>query len=233
MYFFVGGDLWNLLYKGQNNNRFREKDAKFIVGCVLEALEYLHNKDIIYRDLKPENVLLTTTGYFKLTDFGYIKKLAKFEKTFTFAGTVEYVAPEVAQKKTYDRSVDFWACGIFIFEMLCGRTPFNSFDGNDNKIFRNILSGIENIQFPKLISPVAKDLILKLCKANPTERLGEGKGIQDIKNHKWYDRYNWQKLRNFQIDSPFKYQSKSYKSRKYQPEKEIPPAEMSGWDDDF
>ncbi|CAG9854016.1 unnamed protein product [Phyllotreta striolata] len=227
MEYCSGGDLWSLLYKNQKNHQFSEKEAKFITGCVLEGLEYLHNKNIIYRDLKPENIMLTATGYFKLTDFGYIKRLAKFEKTFTFAGTVEYVAPEVARKGTYGRAVDYWACGVFIFEMLCGKTPFSSMDYNDAKIFKNILNGIEKIRFPEAVSPPAKDLIKRLCRENPSERIG----IEDIKQHRWYEGFDWPKLQKFQMKTPFKNQSKSYRSRRYVPDKSLPPPEDSGWDD--
>ncbi|XP_057671725.1 cGMP-dependent protein kinase, isozyme 1-like [Diorhabda carinulata] len=229
------GDLWNILYRETPERRFKEKDAKFIVGCVLEGLDYLHSREIIFRDLKPENVLLTSTGYFQLTDFGYAKKLSKFEKTFTFAGTVEYVAPELILKKPYNRSVDIWSCGIFIYEMLCGKTPFVSPDKNENVIFKKILSGIENIKFPSVINQDAKDLILKLCRSNPPDRIGmENSGISKIKKHKWFNGFSWQKLENLEMESSFKETAKINRlGTKLKPDPDIPQEETSGWDEEF
>lgn len=229
------GDLWNILYRETPERRFRDKDAKFIVGCVLEALEYLHSREIIFRDLKPENVLLTSKGYFQLTDFGYAKKLSKFEKTFTFAGTVEYVAPEFILKKPYNRSVDIWSCGVFIFELLCGKTPFVSSDKNENAIFKNILNGIENIKFPSVINQEAKDLILKLCRSNSSDRIGmDSVGISKIKKHKWFSGFSWQKLQNLEMESTFKETAKINRlGTKLKPDPDIPQEETSGWDEEF
>ncbi|XP_072388909.1 cGMP-dependent protein kinase, isozyme 1-like isoform X1 [Diabrotica undecimpunctata] len=228
----LAGDLWHILYKEIPDKRFKEKEAKFIVGCVLEAIEYLHSNEIIFRDLKPENVLLTSNGYFKLTDFGYAKKLPRFEKTFTFAGTIEYVAPEVASKKSYDRAVDIWTIGIFTFEMLCGKTPFAG--SRESSIFKKILDGIEKINFPNFVPAAAKDLVLKLCRRNPQNRLGMDEGIAKIKSHRWFNGFNWSKLQNLEMVSPFMARAKKNRNPDmFTPDKNIPEDELSGWDEEF
>ena len=102
--------------------------AKFYVGHIILALEYLHGKDLIYRDLKPENVLMQESGYLKLADFGFIKKLYKWERTYTFCGTPEYMAPEIIANKGYSQAVDWYALGVFLYELMVGRPPFMAND---------------------------------------------------------------------------------------------------------
>nr|CAD7206535.1 unnamed protein product [Timema douglasi] len=155
-----------------------------MVACVVEALVFLHDRGFIYRDLKPENLLIDSTGYIKMTDFGFAKRIGTSGKTWTFAGTPEYVAPEIILNRGHDRSVDYWALGVLTYELLSGSPPFR---GTDHlKTYGLILKGIESVKgFPKEITREAKGLIRKLCRVVPTERLGYQKnGIADIKNHK-------------------------------------------------
>ncbi|XP_029685936.1 cGMP-dependent protein kinase 2 isoform X2 [Takifugu rubripes] len=114
----LGGEVWSLL---RDRGNFEEPTAKFCVGCVTEAFDYLHRKGILYRDLKPENLLLDAEGYIKLVDFGFAKKIRCGQKTWTFCGTPEYVAPEIILNKGHNFSVDFWSLGILVFELLTGR----------------------------------------------------------------------------------------------------------------
>ena len=120
----LGGELWTTL---RDRGHFDDYTARFFVACVLEGLEYLHRKNIVYRDLKPENCLLTNTGYLKLVrlfilcfqkhfqvDFGFAKKLASGRKTWTFCGTPEYVSPEIILNKGHDQAADYWALGIYV-----------------------------------------------------------------------------------------------------------------------
>ncbi|XP_017599747.1 PREDICTED: cGMP-dependent protein kinase 2 isoform X2 [Corvus brachyrhynchos] len=180
----LGGELWSLL---RDRGSFDEFTTKFCVGCVTEAFDYLHQIGIIYRDLKPENLILDAEGYIKLVDFGFAKKIGSGQKTWTFCGTPEYVAPEVILSKGHDFSVDFWSLGILVYELLTGSPPFS---GADQMMTYNlILKGIEKLDFPKIITRRPEDLIRRLCRQNPTERLGNLRnGINDIKKHSCRDR---------------------------------------------
>ncbi|KAM4781817.1 cGMP-dependent protein kinase 2 isoform 2-T3 [Cyanocitta cristata] len=201
----LGGELWSLL---RDRGSFDEFTTKFCVGCVTEAFDYLHQIGIIYRDLKPENLILDAEGYIKLVDFGFAKKIGSGQKTWTFCGTPEYVAPEVILSKGHDFSVDFWSLGILVYELLTGSPPFS---GADQMMTYNlILKGIEKLDFPKIITRRPEDLIRRLCRQNPTERLGNLRnGINDIKKHSCLDqlitatltaiRLKWEALQmNFQ-----------------------------------
>uniref|UniRef100_V5GQA3 cGMP-dependent protein kinase n=1 Tax=Anoplophora glabripennis TaxID=217634 RepID=V5GQA3_ANOGL len=232
-----GGDLWNLLHKQKKRN-FEESAAKFYSGCIVEALEYLHKRSIIYRDLKPENVMVHSNGYLKLTDFGFAKKIDSKEKTYTFVGTAEYVAPELIQNKGYNKAVDYWALGVFIFELLTGRTPFHTNDPGHLKTYKLILKGIDHVTFPYYISSKARSLIKKLCAHTPSDRLGCQRGaIEDIKSHPWFSSFNWSKLRNFEITPPFKPVLQHIVDTKYfenfTENKTVPLDDFSSWDNEF
>ncbi|XP_035405546.1 cGMP-dependent protein kinase 2 isoform X4 [Cygnus atratus] len=229
----LGGELWSLL---RDRGSFDEPTTKFCVGCVTEALDYLHHIGIVYRDLKPENLILDAEGYIKLVDFGFAKKIGSGQKTWTFCGTPEYVAPEVILSKGHDFSVDFWSLGILVYELLTGSPPFS---GADQMMTYNlILKGIEKLDFPKIITRRPEDLIRRLCRQNPTERLGNLRnGINDIKKHRWLNGFNWDGLKVRKLTSPLKRELSgptdySYFDS-YPPEEGIPPDELSGWDKDF
>ncbi|XP_018569633.1 cGMP-dependent protein kinase, isozyme 1 isoform X3 [Anoplophora glabripennis] len=233
----LGGDLWSLLQK-QKLRRFDEKEARFIAACVLESFDYLHSRGIIYRDLKPENLLIAANGYIKLTDFGFAKKISSRGKTFTFAGTPEYVAPEIVLNRGHDRSVDYWAFGAFIFELLTGRTPFRTDDSSHMKTYNKILSGIDNVPFPSYVNLKARHIVEKLCRPVPSERLGMQKpGIKSIKDHKWFLGFDWLKFAKCEMPSPFKPKLKSPIDTQYfdpfKKDNDIPPDELSGWDTQF
>ncbi|XP_030095445.1 cGMP-dependent protein kinase 2 isoform X2 [Serinus canaria] len=229
----LGGELWSLL---RDRGSFDEFTTKFCVGCVTEAFDYLHQIGIIYRDLKPENLILDAEGYIKLVDFGFAKKIGSGQKTWTFCGTPEYVAPEVILSKGHDFSVDFWSLGILVYELLTGSPPFS---GADQMMTYNlILKGIEKLDFPKAITRRPEDLIRRLCRQNPTERLGNLRnGINDIKKHRWLSGFNWDSLKVRKLTSPLKRELSgptdySYFDS-YPPEVGSPPDELSGWDKDF
>ncbi|XP_039479292.1 cGMP-dependent protein kinase 1 isoform X2 [Drosophila santomea] len=230
----MGGDVWTVMSKRQY---FDEKTAKFIAGCVVEAFDYLHSHHFIYRDLKPENLMLGTDGYCKLVDFGFAKFVRHNEKTNTFAGTPEYVAPEIILDRGHDRAVDYWALGILVYELLVGKTPFRGV--NQIKIYQQILSGIDVIHMPSRIPKSAQHLVRHLCKQLPAERLGyQRKGIADIKRHSWFESLDWQRLKQKQLPSPIKRPLKSWTDLQYFGPSGVendyePPEELSGWDKDF
>src|SRR5271169_5780195 len=177
MDFIEGGELFSLLRKSQ---RFPNPVAKFYAAEVTLALEYLHAQDIIYRDLKPENLLVDRHGHIKITDFGFAKDVPDI--TWTLCGTPDYLAPEVVASKGYNKSVDWyvvirllpcyrllrlrWSLGVLIFEMLCGFTPFWD-GGSPVKIYENILKG--RVKYPPYIHRDAQDLLVQLITSDLTK----------------------------------------------------------------
>ncbi|KAL0272069.1 UNVERIFIED_CONTAM: hypothetical protein PYX00_005182 [Menopon gallinae] len=229
----LGGDVWSLL---QKKKYFDEKMVKFITACIVEAFHYLHDRGIVYRDLKPENLVFNADGYVKLADFGFAKKLSSGEKTWTFAGTPEYVAPEIISNKGHDRAVDYWALGIFIYELLVGKPPFRGAD--HMATYQLILKGISSATFPPFISKPAKNLIKQLCKSVPAERLGYQKnGVDGIKYDKWFDGFNWEALEKMQMRAPFQPKINgpidTSNFDECPKDKEIPPDEFGDWSMDF
>ncbi|XP_021703513.1 cGMP-dependent protein kinase, isozyme 1 [Aedes aegypti] len=229
----LGGEVWTIL---RDRSYFEDSTAKFIVGCVLKAFEFLHARGIVYRDLKPENLLLDSRGYVKLVDFGFAKFIGYSSKTWTFCGTPEYVAPEIVLNKGHDRSVDYWALGVLIHELLTGIPPFAAAD--PMKTYNIILKGIDMVNFPKHMSRAAVSLIKRLCRDVPTERLGYQRGgIQDIKKHKWFQGFDWEGLANQTLKSPLQPKLKGPLDMSnfdvFPADGHIPPDEVSGWDEGF
>ncbi|KAG6308893.1 hypothetical protein E4U45_005028 [Claviceps purpurea] len=196
MDFVEGGELFSLLRK---SGRFPNPVAKFYAAEATLALEYLHSKNIIYRDLKPENLLLDRHGHLKITDFGFAKRVP--DKTWTLCGTPDYLAPEVVSNKGYNKSVDWWSLGILIYEMLCGYTPFWD-SGSPMRIYENILKG--RVKYPQYINADAQHLLERLITADLTKRLGNlYGGSQDVKNHPWFAEVTWDRLARKDIDAPY------------------------------
>ncbi|PHH75982.1 hypothetical protein CDD83_4328 [Cordyceps sp. RAO-2017] len=196
MDFVEGGELFSLLRK---SGRFPNPVAKFYAAETTLALEYLHSKNIIYRDLKPENLLLDRHGHLKITDFGFAKRVP--DKTWTLCGTPDYLAPEVVSNKGYNKSVDWWSLGILIYEMLCGYTPFWD-SGSPMRIYENILKG--KVKYPAYVNADAQNLLEGLITADLTKRLGNlYGGPQDVKNHPWFAEVTWDRLARKDIDAPY------------------------------
>uniref|UniRef100_A0A8C8BY60 cGMP-dependent protein kinase n=1 Tax=Oncorhynchus tshawytscha TaxID=74940 RepID=A0A8C8BY60_ONCTS len=216
---------------------FEDSTTRFYTACVVEAFAYLHSKGIIYRDLKPENLILDHKGYAKLVDFGFAKKIEFGKKTWTFCGTPEYVAPEIILNKGHDISADYWSLGILMFELLTGSPPFSGPD--PMKTYNIILRGIDMIEFPKKITKNAANLIKKLCRDNPSERLGNLKnGVKDIQKHKWFEGFNWEGLRKGTLTPPIipnviSPMDTSNFDNFPEDKEEPPPDDNSGWDNDF
>ncbi|XP_030557476.1 cGMP-dependent protein kinase, isozyme 2 forms cD4/T1/T3A/T3B isoform X3 [Drosophila novamexicana] len=230
----LGGELWTIL---RDKGNFDDATTRFYTACVVEAFDYLHSRNIIYRDLKPENLLLDEKGYVKLVDFGFAKKLQTGRKTWTFCGTPEYVAPEVILNRGHDISADYWSLGVLMFELLTGTPPFTGSD--PMRTYNIILKGIDAIEFPRNITRNASNLIKKLCRDNPAERLGYQRGgISEIQKHKWFDGFYWWGLQNRSLEPPIKPNVKSVVDTTnfddYPPDPEGPPPDdVSGWDKDF
>lgn len=192
--YVIGGELFSHLRKA---GKFPNDVAKFYSAEIVLAFEYLHSMDILYRDLKPENLLLDQGGHVKITDFGFAKRVP--ERTFTLCGTPEYLAPEIIQSKGHGKAVDWWALGILTYEMLVGYPPF--FDESPFRIYEKILEG--KVQFPKWVDARAKDFIKSLLTTDHTKRLGTLKhGVADIKKHKWFYGVDWDMLLARKIPAP-------------------------------
>jgi len=185
--FLRGGDLFTRLSK---EVMFTEEDVKFYLAELALALNHLHSVGIIYRDLKPENILLDSTGHIAVTDFGLCKEGVE-EKAFSFCGTVEYMAPEVVNRRGHDFSADWWSFGVLMYEMLTGRLPFQG--ENRKQTMNQILKA--KLGMPTFLSPEAQSLLRALFKRNPSNRLGSGpNGIEDIKAHTFFSSIDWDQL---------------------------------------
>ncbi|KAF7973033.1 hypothetical protein HWV62_16308 [Athelia sp. TMB] len=198
MDFVPGGELFTLL---RRSNRFPEPVAKFYAAEVALALNHLHNQDIVYRDLKPENILLNSDGHIKVADFGFAKACAT--TTWTLCGTPDYLAPEIVMQHRYNKSVDWYALGVLVFEMLSGLPPYHTPDTNHAVLYEKITRGPRFIRWPAF-APAATDLILKLMEGDASKRFGNLQhGAGDVFAHAWFKEVDWEKLRNREITAPY------------------------------
>ncbi|XP_049906886.1 cGMP-dependent protein kinase 1 isoform X1 [Epinephelus moara] len=194
----LGGDLNSLL---KDEGCLDECSTRFYTACVVEALTFFHCRGVIYRDIKPENVCLDERGYAKLIGSRCLKKIKVGKKTWTFCGTPGYMAPEIILNKGHTLSADFWSLGVLVFELLSGGLPFS--DSDPMKILTATIRGIDQIDFPKTVSKSASSLIKKLCRSNPSERLGSQRnGAKDIQKHKWFEGFNWDGLCKGTLNPP-------------------------------
>ncbi|KAF6767804.1 hypothetical protein AHF37_06887, partial [Paragonimus kellicotti] len=193
-----GGDLFSRLSK---EVALSETDVRFYLAELILALNHLHQLGIIYRDLKPENILLDTDGHIKLTDFGLSKEAVDKGRTFSFCGTVEYMAPEVITRRGHDASADWWSLGVVMFEMLCGVLPFQG--ESRRETMHQILRA--KLKMPQFLSPEAQSLLRALFKRNPSSRLGYGaNGLMEFKNHPFFASVPWSELLERSVTAPYR-----------------------------
>ncbi|KAI6199587.1 Non-specific serine/threonine protein kinase [Aphelenchoides besseyi] len=193
MEFASGGDLYTLLNS--------ESRSRFYGSEIVLALGYLHENAIIYRDLKLENILLDREGHIKIADFGLCKEDVSFtDRTRTFCGTPEYLAPEILEDNDYGLSCDWWGLGVVLFELMCGRLPFYSRE--HDKLFEMILRS--NLRFPSALSSEARSLLSGLLIKDPNARLGGGiDDYKEIQIQSFFASVDWDKLYRKQIPPPF------------------------------
>lgn len=230
----LGGELFTLL---RQHTIFKEETAKFYAASVVLCFEYMHERNIVYRDLKPENLLLDKDGYLKIVDFGFAKQV--IDRTYTLCGTPDYLAPEVIIGQGHGKGVDWWTLGVLIFEMLASFPPF--YDDDPMKTYAKIMHAA--IEFPKHFSPEAIDLISGLLHPKVTKRLGVLKGgAKRIKNHAWFSGFDWDALYDRKLKAPFlpQIQNSEDMSNFAEPEAEdeqfdFPPYQDdgSGWENAF
>jgi len=194
--FLRGGDLFTRLAK---EIMFTEEDVKFYLAELALALDHLHSLGIIYRDLKPENILLDADGHISLTDFGLSKQPLDDEKAYSFCGTVEYMAPEVVNRKGHSYVADWWSFGVLMYEMLTGSLPFQGTNRKETMV--QILKA--KLGMPQFLSPEAQSLLRALFKRNPSNRLGSG-GVEEIKQHCFFQTIDWPALYKKEVIPPFK-----------------------------
>eukprot|EP00944_MAST-04C_sp_MAST-4C-sp1_P000700 g700.t1 len=181
-----GGELFAYLRERGN---FTEQQAKFYAAGVTLGFQDMHQLNICYRDLKPENLLLDSNGFLKICDFGLAKVVN--DKTFTLCGTPDYLAPEIITSKGHNKSCDYWALGILIYEMTVGDVPFYADD--PMMIYQLILR--HDLQFPYKMSKGCKDIVSKLLNSNPSKRLGNLKGqTKDVIKHKWFASFDFESM---------------------------------------
>ena len=198
MEFVPGGDFFRYL---QVRGTISEAEAQFYVANVALGLEHMHNENIIFRDLKPENLVFGSNGYLKIVDLGFSKRITGM--TFTLCGTPDYVSPEIVANKGHGKPVDFWSLGILLYEMLTGYTPYTDDDNNVYKVYVQILKG--RLMFPvqpRLDSEV-RAFIGLLLTIDPKRRLGGYDGL-DLRNHEWLRHTVWAKVRDCEVQAPYK-----------------------------
>mmetsp|Transcript_27961 Transcript_27961/g.67828 ORF Transcript_27961/g.67828 Transcript_27961/m.67828 type:complete len:1430 (-) Transcript_27961:1332-5621(-) len=202
-----GGELWSVIHREKEDGEWisgiEESHAKFYTLIIADALAYMHRESIIFRDLKPENVLMDEDGWPVIIDMGFAKHVPIGGRTFTFCGTPNYVAPEIVQNIGHGRAVDHWALGIVVYEMVTGENPFY-FEGMDQiSLFKSI---VEEPFFPLTedLSGEVEELLDGLLEKDPIHRLGSlSGGERDILRHHWFDGMDLDKIRNKEIKAPW------------------------------
>jgi atypical protein kinase C iota type len=207
--FVRGGDL---MFHMQRQRRLPEEHARFYSAEICLALNYLHERGIIYRDLKLDNVLLDHEGHIKLTDYGMCKEgIRTGDTTSTFCGTPNYIAPEILRAEDYGFSVDWWALGVLLYEMLAGRSPFDIVGATDNPdqntedyLFQVILE--KTIRIPRSLSVKAASILKGFLNKNPADRLGCNRehGFMEIMTHPFFKTIEWELLEQKQIPPPYR-----------------------------
>ncbi|XP_068130598.1 serine/threonine-protein kinase N1-like isoform X2 [Hyperolius riggenbachi] len=197
MDYMAGGDLMTHIH----TEVFSQSRAMFYAACVLLGLQFLHSKDIVYRDLKLDNLLLDSEGYVKLADYGLCKEgMGPSDRTSTFCGTPEFLAPEVLTDASYTRAVDWWGFGVLIYEMMVGESPFPG--DEEEEVFDSIVN--DEVRYPRFLSAEAIAIMRRLLRRNPDRRLGSGeRDAEDVKKQPFFKDLDFEALLARRLPPPF------------------------------
>uniref|UniRef100_A0A3B3CEB8 Protein kinase C n=1 Tax=Oryzias melastigma TaxID=30732 RepID=A0A3B3CEB8_ORYME len=201
MEYVNGGDL---MFQIQRSRKFDEARSRFYAAEVTSALMFLHRHGVVYRDLKLDNILLDAEGHCKLADFGMCKEgILNGVTTTTFCGTPDYIAPEILQELDYGPSVDWWALGVLMYEMMAGQPPFEA--DNEDDLFESILH--DDVLYPVWLSKEAVSILRAFMTKSPSKRLGcvAAQGLEEaIKAHPFFREIDWTLLEERKVKPPFK-----------------------------
>eukprot|EP00928_Gymnodinium_smaydae_P021063 TRINITY_DN18180_c0_g2_i1.p1 TRINITY_DN18180_c0_g2~~TRINITY_DN18180_c0_g2_i1.p1 ORF type:complete len:1068 (-),score=240.00 TRINITY_DN18180_c0_g2_i1:42-3245(-) len=221
----LGGELFDVY---ADEALFGKLDyARFYSSCIFLALQHMHDKRCIYRDLKLENCIVDSRGYVKLTDMGIAKVV--IGKTYTVCGTADYLAPEVLRQSGHNRAADWWACGVLLFIMATGRSPFDA--PEVSQIYKNIIRGFSKVTFPDSITPDLCDVIKSLCRKAPEERITMQKGgVERLKQMPFYEDVDWEAMASRTVEPPLKPKLVENSTREFRSGYKFSKEGMVPWD---
>ncbi|RZF48636.1 hypothetical protein LSTR_LSTR016745, partial [Laodelphax striatellus] len=181
--------------------KFSEEDATFYSAQIVLTLEYLHYLNLVYRNIRPESLVIANSGYLKLIDFKFCKHVdERKERTYTICGGPEYLAPEIILSRGYGRSCDYWSLGVIIYEICFGCPPFTAKD--HVKLYEKIIAG--KYKMPSTFSKDLSSLVHKLLQIEVSKRIGNYKsGLNDVKSHGWFSAIDWDMILNRRAPPPY------------------------------
>ena len=197
-----GKELWDVI---RDIGLLNKEQTQFYSASILLAINHLHKKKIIYRDIKPENVMVNTKGYIKIIDFGTVKEIE--DRTSTIIGTSHYMAPEITKGEGYSFQVDIWSIAVCMYEFFCGKLPFGEEYEDPMDIYRAVSK--EELSFPNFVHDENfMSLINKMLKKNPTNRLWK---FEQIKEDPYFKDFGWKKLISLSYPPPYMIKMKEEK----------------------